>query len=142
MPAIKAGSTVTIEFTGKLSSGQVFGTATQDQPHRFTIGQGETLDGVEEAVMGMSAGERKTAIIPEEKGFGPRTESRVFHVRREALPVEMTPSVGTQVNLMTSEGKKVPARVVEESESEVVFDANHPLAGQNLIVSFRILEVE
>src|SRR4030042_4246083 len=63
----KTGDTVTVHYTGKLADGTVFDSSAGSEPYEFTLGQGQTISGFEQAVIGMKVGESKTVIIPVDK---------------------------------------------------------------------------
>jgi FKBP-type peptidyl-prolyl cis-trans isomerase 2 len=142
MKHVTKGSTVALEFTGTLDDGTVFEKATGDHSIEFTVGAHEVIPGLEEAVIGMVPGESKTTVIPYQQAFGPYQKERLVRVNRNKLPRSVKPEVGSRVNLSASEGGKVPATVVEANESEIVCDANDPLAGQNLTFDLKVLAVQ
>ncbi len=65
------GDTVKVHYTAKLDDGTVFDSSIQRDPLEFTIGQGQIIPGFEQAVVGMQAGELKTASVPSESAYGP-----------------------------------------------------------------------
>ncbi len=66
----KAGDTVKVDYTLKLSDGTVFDTSVGKTPFQFTLGQNQVIVGFEKAVTGMKVGETKTVIIPAAEGYG------------------------------------------------------------------------
>ena len=64
------GDTVQVHYRGKLHDGSVFDETFDREPLRFTIGEGQVIQGFEEAVVGMKPGDAKTAELPVEKAFG------------------------------------------------------------------------
>ena len=142
MSQITQGSTVSIEFTGRLNNGAVFGEATPEKPLSFVVGRNQMLPGMEEAVIGMAPGESKTTVIPPEKGYGRRSGDHVITVPREKLPSDFKEGVDARVQLNTKQGETVSAQVINTTETDVVLDANHPLAGETLTVDLRVLAVD
>ena len=67
------GSTVSVNMKGKFLSGQYFDNSDLKGGARdFVIGTGSILTGLDEALMDMAAGERRTVIIPPELAYGAR----------------------------------------------------------------------
>lgn len=136
----KNGDTVEVHYTGKLENGDVFDSSAKTEPVQFTIGAGEVLPGFEEAVVGMSPGESKTWKVDSDKAFGPRHDNMVVTVEREKLPQNVEPQVG-QVLQAGSGDKSVSVRVVEVAGDQVTLDANHPLAGEDLVLDITLEKI-
>ncbi|MDD2394182.1 MULTISPECIES: peptidylprolyl isomerase [Sphaerochaeta] len=63
------GQKVTVHYTGSLLDGRVFDSSVRrGSPAQFAIG--EVIEGWNEALATMSAGEQRTLIIPPELGYG------------------------------------------------------------------------
>jgi peptidylprolyl isomerase len=63
MAQVKQGDTVQINYTGKLQDGTIFDSSIGRHPLQFTLGKGALIAGLEKAVVGMNAGEKKTVVI-------------------------------------------------------------------------------
>ncbi|MDR1775205.1 MAG: FKBP-type peptidyl-prolyl cis-trans isomerase [Actinomycetes bacterium] len=68
----KAGDTVKVDYTGKLTDGTQFDTSIGREPLEFTVGAGQMIAGFDAAIPGMKVGETKTVTIPPEEGYGDR----------------------------------------------------------------------
>lgn len=64
------GDTVEVDYTGRFQDGKVFDSSKGREPLEFTLGEGQLIQGFEEAVIGMKVGDRKTVTIPPEKAYG------------------------------------------------------------------------
>lgn len=63
------GQKVTVHYTGSLLDGRIFDSSVRrGSPAQFAIG--EVIEGWNEALMTMSAGEQRTLIIPPDLGYG------------------------------------------------------------------------
>jgi peptidylprolyl isomerase len=140
MRQVKVGDTVKVNYTGKLKDGTIF-ALVEAEPFQFTLGEGEMIPGFENAVIGMSPGESKIVEIPADEAFGTYSEERVFVVDRNRLPKGLNPQVGEAFQIPQAGGPPVLAVVADISELSVTLDANHPLAGEDLIYEIRLLEV-
>ncbi|KUK61091.1 peptidylprolyl isomerase [Methanoculleus sp.] len=141
MAQAKEGDTVKVHYTGKLEDGTVFDTSDEEAPIEFTIGRGQIIPGFEKAVIGMEPGEKKTAVIPPEEAYGPRSEDMTLTVDRGQFPEEINPEPGQQLQVQQPDGRAAVVVVSDVSESTVTLDANHPLAGQPLIFEIQLVDV-
>jgi len=141
MTQAKLGDTVRVHYTGRLEDGTVFDTSIDRDPLQFTIGEGWLIPGFEEAVVGMNPGESKTTTIPADKAYGPYYEEMVVEVSRSQFPEDLEPEVGQQLQILQADGRAIVVRVTEVSESSVTLDANHPLAGKDLIFDIQLMEI-
>ncbi|HEX30313.1 TPA: peptidylprolyl isomerase [Candidatus Poribacteria bacterium] len=141
MAQAKRGDTVKVHYTGKLEDGTVFDTSLDRPPLQFTIGEGRLIPGFEEAVIGMSPGESKTVKVPADRAFGPHYEEMVLVVDRAEFPEHIDPEIGQQLQISQMDGRTIIVTVTDVSESTVTLDANHPLAGKDLIFDIKLLEI-
>ncbi|MCL4533716.1 MAG: peptidylprolyl isomerase [Bacteroidetes bacterium] len=142
MAQAKRGDTVKVHYVGKLENGRVFDESTDRPPLEFTIGEGQVIPGFEEAVVGMEPGESKTIEIPAQKAYGPRQESLVFNLDRRQLPGDFKPKAGQQLQLRDGDGRSLVATVTDVGDAGVTLDANHPLAGEDLIFEIKLVEID
>lgn len=69
----KAGSTVSVHYTGYLTDGKKFDSSVdRGTPFDFGLGQGQVIAGWDEGVAGMKIGEKRKLTIPAELGYGDR----------------------------------------------------------------------
>lgn len=141
MASAREGNTVRVHYTGQLPDGTVFDSSAGREPLEFMIGSGTLIPGFERGVIGMEPGERRTTTIPADDAYGPRIEENVVVVERGGLPPGMDPRVGEHLELSGEDGEKVSVRVTETSEGSVTLDANHPLAGQDLVFEIELLDI-
>ncbi len=141
MGTAKQGDTVRVHYSGKLDDGTVFDTSESRDPLEFTIGKNQVILGFEQAVVGMDLGETKTTTVSAGQAYGTHDEKRVVVISRERLPQQTKPGIGQRVQVGTKNNQKIDVIITKVSESSVTFDANHPLAGQDLTFEIRLLEV-
>lgn len=137
---IKAGDTISVDYTGKKDDGSVFDTSEGKSPLKFTVGAGMLIKGFDEAVVGMAVGESKTVVIPPEEGYGPRQDDAFVEIPREHIPEEVPLREGIVLQLQDPQGRPVPAVVAEISDQAVKMDLNHFLAGETLTFDITIKE--
>lgn len=141
MTQVKPGDTVRIHYTGTLSDGQTFDSSEGRDPLEFTVGSGQIIPGLDSALPGMAVGEKKIVDVPSEDAYGPLDPNARQAVPRADIPAEIPLDLGTQLQVQTPQGQVMPVTVVEVTESEVVLDANHPLAGKDLTFAIELVEI-
>lgn len=141
MTQAKSGDTVKVHYTGKLEDGTVFDTSVEDEPLEFTVGSGMVIPGFEQAVVGMAPGETKVEKITADEAYGPYQQEMVMQVEREAMPADFEPEVGQQLEIQRPGGEVIQVVITDVNEGAVTLDANHPLAGMDLIFEIELLEI-
>ncbi len=138
--AAGTGDIVKVHYTGTLNSGTVFDTSIEREPLEFTIGQGQVISGFEQAVIGMKVGESKTVNIPADKAYGLHRDDLVITVELSQLPDNI--EVGQQLQTTQADGSVFVVTVIDVSETLATLDANHPLAGEDLIFEIELVDIE
>lgn len=141
MPQARTGDTVRVNYTGCLEDGSVFDTSANRDPLEFTIGAGRVIPGFEQAVVGMSPGESKIQRVPLDQAYGPHQRELEFELERSQVPPDFEISIGQQLELQGPQGESILVRVTGLSDAAITLDANHPLAGQNLVFEIELLEI-
>ncbi|NIO29740.1 MAG: peptidylprolyl isomerase [Candidatus Latescibacteria bacterium] len=141
MAKAKKGDLVKVHYTGRLEDGTVFGSSGEDEPMQFKIGDGSLIPGFEKAIVGMNPGESKTVNVPSDEAFGPHREDLVLIVDRNEFPTGIDPQVGEQLELKRDEHIFI-VTVTNISTETVTLDANHPLAGEDLIFDIHLEEID
>ncbi|UCD65678.1 MAG: peptidylprolyl isomerase [Deltaproteobacteria bacterium] len=141
MTQAKDGDTVKIHYTGRLQDGTVFDSSNDREPLQFNIGSGQVIAGFEEAVTGMTVGEKKTSQIPCEKAYGERNPSMVMVVDKKHVPPEINPEVGLRLQVGAPDGQMLAVTIVEIGDENITLDANPPLAGEDLTFDIELVEI-
>ena len=141
MSQVEKGNNVKVHYTGTLTDKTVFDSSREREPLAFTVGAGQMIAGFDAAVVGMKVGENKTVTIPANEAYGPKSEEAMIKVPKEQLPEGMAPEIGMQLEARQPDGRAQVLVVAEVLETEVVLDANHPLAGKDLIFDIEMVEI-
>jgi peptidylprolyl isomerase len=141
MTQAKKGDQISIHYTGKLSDGTVFDSSVDSKPLAFTLGEGELIEGFEEAVYGMAEGERKSVNIPPEKAYGDRNEEMVVDVPRSQFPDDIDPEIGQQLQIQNEEKEEMLVYISKVTDDIVTLDANPPLAGEDLTFELELVSI-
>lgn len=141
MTKAKTGDIVRINYSGRLTNGTQFDSSEGRAPLEFTLGQGQVIRGLEAHVEGMEVGEKSTVTIPCAEAYGQRREEAIQTLDRSNIPNGLDINVGSKLQARTSDGGLLPITVVGLDEKSVTVDANHPLAGQDLVFDVEIVDV-
>jgi len=137
----RQGDTVKVHYTGTLEDGTVFDTSMEREPLEFTIGGGRLIAAFERTVVGMSPGESRSTRIEAADAYGMYRQDLVLEVDRDRFPPDMNPEVGLQLEVRRPDGVTQLFMITETSEASVTLDANHPLAGHDLIFDIQLVEI-
>lgn len=141
MSQAKAGDTVKIHYTGKLSDGTQFDSSAGRDPLEFALGSGQVIPGFDKAVDGMSVGESKSVTIAPDDAYGQKHEQLVQDVPKSALPDDMEPQVGMQLQSQSPDGQTIPLVVTAVGDDTITVDGNHPLAGHELNFEIELVAI-
>lgn len=141
MKIVEVNSSVTVNYTGRLSDGSVFDSSLTEgrDPLNATLGQGSLIPGFEKGLLGMKEGDKKTIEISSEEAYGSLREDLVVEIPKDRVPENV--AEGQMLQTMTPQG---PMNVIvkEVKEELVIIDGNHPLAGKDLIFDLELISVE
>ncbi|GAA5220628.1 FKBP-type peptidyl-prolyl cis-trans isomerase [Membranihabitans marinus] len=141
MSIAKKGDTVKVHYTGKLKDGSIFDSSREREPLEFQLGAGMMIAGFDVAVDGMAIGESKVAEIPAAEAYGEANEEMIITIPKDQLPGEIKPEVGQQLSMQHPSGQSIPVVVTQVEAESIVIDANHPLAGKDLIFDIELVSI-
>lgn len=142
MQQVKQGDKVKVHYHGRLTDGTTFDSSEGRSPLEFEVGSGAVIPGFDNGVMGMSVGEKKTINIPADEAYGQRVPELVMDFPKERFPEDMEPEVGMQLMMNNGAGQQFPVTIVDMKEDTVTLDANHQLAGQDLVFDLELVDIE
>ncbi len=137
----KANDKVKVHYTGKLTSGEVFDSSKGREPLEFTVGGGQMIKGFDDAVNGMEVNEYKTVTIPSNEAYGERREELIQEIARDQLPEDMQPEVGQKLVATNDLGHQTQVSVTGVTADAITIDANHDLAGKDLIFEIELVGI-
>ncbi len=141
MQQAQNGDKVKVHYHGKLRSGETFDSSQGREPLEFELGSGQVIKGFDDGIRGMKVGDKKTVEIPVNDAYGEKQDERVIEFPKEQFPQDMNPEKGMQLMMSDGSGQQFPVTIVELKEETVVLDANHPLAGQDLIFDIELVDL-
>ena len=154
---IERGDGVTIHYVGRFEDGSLFDTSRQEvarhedlitaqgvqpadyAPLSFTVGRGDIIEGIEEALVGMEDGEERTIEVPPEKAYGEMDAEKIREYDAEAFEemVGQEPAVGVHVEAKN----ELHGDVTAVRDDVVEVDFNHELAGRTLVFDIEVIDV-
>ena len=134
------GDKVKVHYTGTLADGQVFDSSRSREPLEVNVGEGSLIKGFEEALPGMTEGEKKNIELAAPEAYGDHNPQLVRDVDKKFLPQNMEPQVGMQLQIGENEDMTI-VTITEVSDASVKLDANHPLAGKQLNFDIELVEI-
>lgn len=126
-------------YTLRDAGGRVLDTSRGGEPMPCVEGTGQIIEGLEEPLRQMSAGEKRQVVVPPERGYGLREADLIQKVPKARLPVADL-KVGEQFQAGPDRQAPVVTVVAIEGD-EVLLDGNHPLAGQELHFEVELVAV-
>lgn len=141
MAKAKLGDRVKIHFTGKMQDDTVVETTQDRGPLEFKIGEGNVISGLEQGIIGMQVGDKKTLTISPQEAFGLPRQELMVDLNKDDIPEGIKLAVGIHLDIQASDGQTFKVKVVDVKEDTVTLDANHPLAGVTLIFDVELIEI-
>jgi len=141
MKQAQKGDNVQVHYTGKLNDGSVFDSSQGREHLAFTVGAGQMIPGFDKAVVGMTTGDKQTITIPSAEAYGERREDLVVAIPAENIPEDMNPQVGDRFAINQPDGQQIPVVVTALDAEKITLDANHDLAGKDLIFDIEMVEI-
>lgn len=141
MQTVKNGDTVKVHYHGRLTNGSTFDSSEGRAPLEFTVGAGMVIKGFENGVLDMKVGDKKTIHIPVDQAYGPKNEEMIIQFPKENIPAELNPEVGMELQMSNPQGHVFPVKVVAIDENTITLDANHALAGEDLVFDLELVEI-
>jgi FKBP-type peptidyl-prolyl cis-trans isomerase SlpA len=147
MPQVQEGSFLTLHYRMSGPQGQVIIDTFDGQPATLSLGAGELSPAIEQRLIGLEEGTRTVIELPEGEAFGERQPEMVQWVARKLLNELGDPSeqyvAGDVVQFPTPDGlgNYAGAAVEVREDGAVLFDFNHPLAGQAVRFEVQLIGV-
>lgn len=138
--AIQKNSEVEIDYT-LIVDGKVEDTSKGRKPLKYTQGVGQVIVGLERALEGRKAGDKISVDIPAKDAYGEFNNEAIRRVPKAAIQNVEQMKVGDIVGA-SGGGRSFRAKISEITDTEVVLDFNHPLAGKELHFDVEIVSVK
>jgi peptidylprolyl isomerase len=137
----KIGDKVKVHYKGILADGTEFDSSKGKDPLEFEIGAGMMIKGFDNAVNGMGVGEKIAVNIVAEEAYGQHNDELIYKIPMKQIPDSLDPKVGQTLSMQHPDGQSIPVQVLELTDEFVGIDANHQLAGKDLIFEIELVEI-
>ena len=142
MNGVKKGNVVSVHYRGTLDDGSEFDNSySRGKPMTIQAGMGNLIPGFDDALIGMSVGDTKTVNIVSENAYGEYNPNAHQTIPRSQFPQDFDFTVGSTVQGKDPQGGTFMAVIESTTDSDVVLDFNHPLAGKNLNFEIELMNV-
>ena len=137
------GKTCRVHYTGTFNDGTKFDSSyDRGQTLDFVCGMGMMILGFDKAVAEMNVGDIIDIHLDPNEAYGPFDPNAIIKLKISDLPGSEELNVDERVYLQDVYGRPVPVKVIEKTDSEITFDANHEMAGKELNFKIELVEVK
>jgi FKBP-type peptidyl-prolyl cis-trans isomerase SlyD len=137
---IEKDRVVTIDYKLRDSAGAVIDESDDSNPLIYLHGNDNIIAGLEKQLLGKKAGDAIDCVVPAKEGYGERDDSLVFKVSKAEFGDGASIEAGMQFEAHGEDGAQIVTVMGIEGD-EVTIDANHPLAGEELHFSVKVVGV-
>ncbi|MDE8556462.1 peptidylprolyl isomerase [Pantoea agglomerans] len=141
--SVQRESAVLVHFTLKLEDGSTAeSTRANGKPALFRLGDGSLSAALEQALLGLNAGETKQFTLAPEDAFGGVSPDLIQYFSRRDFIDAGEPEVGAIMLFSGMGGSEMPGVIREVSGDSITVDFNHPLAGRRIQFDVEVLEID
>jgi FKBP-type peptidyl-prolyl cis-trans isomerase SlyD len=138
---IEQGMVVTIDYTLKDQQGNLWESSTADEPWVYLHGFGGIIPGLEPELEGKQVGDKLQVTLAPEQAYGPYDNELANQVPKSAFSEIDNLHEGMRLSAQTHDGDTHTVVVTQITEDTVTIDANHPLAGQPVLVEVEVKDI-
>ena len=138
MLTARQGDRVRIHYETRSKQDNMIETSEHREPFEFIVGSPDVIEGLNVAVLGLTIGEKKHVVISPDQAFGYRDPRLQQNAPRVALLDRV--EEGDQLAVKCA-GQDLDVWIRSVSDEEVSLDANHPLAGESLLLDIEVIEI-
>ena len=142
MSKVEKGNKVSVHYRGTLNDGEQFDSSyDRGQPIEFTVDSGQMIPGINDAVVGMTVGEKKSITLAPSQAYGETNPEAVQEIGKDKFPPEFEFIQDGQVQGQTGDGQTFNAVITEINDATVTLDMNHPMAGKDLNFEIELVNI-
>jgi len=141
MLTVRDDLAVSVDYTLRLTDGEVVDSSVGRGPLTFIQGRGQIVPGLENALYGMSAGEEKDVVVAPCDAYGEFDAELFETLPRSVFPADTVLEEGQGFRLRTNSGQVAVAYIDSIENDQVTLDLNHPLAGETLYFNVKIADL-
>ncbi|WP_410016461.1 FKBP-type peptidyl-prolyl cis-trans isomerase [Sodalis sp. C49] len=140
---VQSDSAVLVHFDLKLEDGTIAeSTRRENKPALFRLGDDSLSPALEQSLLGLRVGDKKSFSLAPESAFGPVNPDLIqFFSRRDFIETGV-PDVGTIMLFTAISGNEMPGLIRDVAEESITVDFNHPLAGRTVYFDIDVLAID
>ena len=131
---------VSLDYTLTVEN-EIMDSSEEGEPLEFLVGHQNVIPGLERQLYGMTIGDSKEVDVAAADAYGTVDPEAVVNIPRDQFPADIPLEVDIQLQVKDMDGDIMDARIVEISADSVRLDFNHPLAGQDLHFSVKVVDL-
>jgi len=132
---------VSMHYTLTIDTGDVIDSSEGREPLQFIYGHGMIIPGLEKELLSLKTGDKKSVTVQPEEGYGLVNEQLTQTVSRDQLPPDLEIKEGMSLTGRNEQGQQFEVLIKSVTDSDVVIDMNHPLAGKVLNFETEIVDI-
>jgi FKBP-type peptidyl-prolyl cis-trans isomerase SlyD len=134
---VENNKVVTIHYVLKDEDGKTLQGNDEFTPEEYLHGTESIIPGLERALEGMKAEQVIEVVLYEDEAYGPREKSLIIEVAIEEFENPESINEGEYIQLFDG----TDAVVIQKNDTQIIVDANHPLAGKTLFFTVKIIDI-
>ena len=138
---IEKNKVVALHYTLTLDSGEIADTSEGRDPLSFLVGGGQIIPGLENELIGLAKGDKKTITVQPEDAYGVKSDNLIQTVERDLIPDSITVEIGERLQGQSEDGHVVEGEIVAVDENNIQIDFNHPLADEVLTFDVHVVDI-
>ncbi len=142
---VTATSFLTLNYRIVFPEGGDLINTFEDKPATLMMGTGQFSPSLEEVLVGMADGERKTFTLEPERAFGIKNPDLIRKVSLATLKENSSPEEeylpGDMIEFNAPNGATYSGTLVSIDDDSAMFDFNHPLAGKTIQFEVEIIGI-
>lgn len=131
---------VALEYTLTDDAGEILDSSKGEDPLSYLHGTGNLIPGLENALEGKKAGDDLKVTVAPDQAYGEKSDKLIQSVPKDQFEESDSLQVGMRFHASSDNGETL-VTITELTDTEVVVDGNHPLAGQTLHFEVKIVDV-
>jgi FKBP-type peptidyl-prolyl cis-trans isomerase SlyD len=137
---IAKDSVVRFHYALAEADGPTIETSRDREPLAVLVGHGGIITGLEQAMLGRTAGERFEVTVTPDQAYGERRPDALQRVPKKLFRKDQKLVPGLQTTVQTNQGPRV-VTIAKVGMSVVDVDLNHPMAGKTLVFDIEVIDV-
>ena len=132
---------VGIHYTLTNDAGEELDTSIGFDPLHYLHGSQNIVPGLENGLLGLTVGAKTTVVVAPNDGYGEKNSNGAVAVPKSNFPPNMEIQPRMMFHTEGPDGQPVPLWVTEITDTDVMVDTDHPLAGVTLTFQVEIVEI-